>query len=351
MVPVRFIRFTRNPEIASMADMSSSKASASPSTVLTTPAAPAAPSRPAGARERDGQWLLIAGGVLLGTIGVFVEEAAQHPLVTVWFRCAFGALALLAWCLATGRGRELLLHGRARWVACATGVLMVMNWAMFFAAIPRTSIAVATVVFHIQPIWVIVFGALFLREAISPTQWLATLAALGGLVLTTGLLDGTAAAAHMGSGGDGSYLAGVLLCLGGSLCYAGVTLLANTQKAISPYAMAMWQCLVGAVALAWAPLALGWPPLGAAWGWLLGLGVLHTGLAYVVLFAGMARLGLGRIAVLQFVYPLTAVLVDWAVYGRTLSPVQLGGVVLMMAALWAIRWPARPAPPVAAKAV
>lgn len=34
-------------------------------------------------RERDSQWLLIAGGVLLGTIGVFVEEAGQHPVVTV----------------------------------------------------------------------------------------------------------------------------------------------------------------------------------------------------------------------------------------------------------------------------
>jgi endonuclease/exonuclease/phosphatase (EEP) superfamily protein YafD len=33
--------------------------------------------------------------------------------------------------------------------------------------------------------------------------------------------------------------------------------------------------------------------------------------------------------VLQFVYPLTAVLVDWAVYGRTLAAVQLCGVVLM----------------------
>ena len=290
-----------------------------------------------GTRERDGQRLLIAGGVLLGTIGVFVEEAAQHPLVTVWFRCAFGALALLAWCLATGRGRgrELLLGGRARAVACATGLLMVVNWALFFAAIPRTSIAVATVIFHIQPIWVIVFGALFLREAVSHLQWLAILAALGGLVLATGLLDGAAATASMGGG----YLAGVLMCLGGSLCYAAVTLLANTQKAISPFAMALWQCLVGAVALVWAPFALGWPPLGAAWGWLLGLGVLHTGLAYVVLFAGMARLGLGRIAVLQFVYPLTAVLVDWAVYGRTLSPVQLAGVVLMAAALWVIRRP------------
>ena len=91
------------------------------------------------------------------------------------------------------------------------------------------------------------------------------------------------------------------------------------------------------------PTALGWPPLGAAWGWLLGLGVLHTGLAYVVLFAGMARLGLGRIAVLQFVYPLTAVLVDWAVYGRTLSPVQLAGVGLMAAALWTLRRPGKAA--------
>ncbi|RZJ07884.1 MAG: DMT family transporter [Acidovorax sp.] len=299
-------------------------------------AAPITSTGPAGTRERDGQWLLIAGGVLLGTIGVFVEEAAQNPLVTVWFRCAFGALALLAWCLAKGRGRELLLNGRARWVACATGVLMVMNWALFFAAIPRTSIAVATVIFHIQPIWVIVFGALFLREAVSPAQWLATLAALGGLVLTTGLLDGSAAAAAASSGG---YMAGVLMCLGGSLCYAGVTLLANTQKTISPFAMAFWQCLVGAVALVWAPFVLGWPQQGTAWAWLLGLGVLHTGLAYVVLFAGMARLGLGRIAVLQFVYPLTAVLVDWCVYGRTLSAVQLGGVALMAAALWTLRRP------------
>lgn len=314
--------------------MNSKASAAAPSSLPTQP-------RPANTRERDGQWLLIAGGVLLGTIGVFVEEAGQHPLVTVWFRCVFGALALLAWCLATGRGRELLLHGRARWVACATGVLMVMNWALFFAAIPRTSIAVATVIFHIQPIWVIVFGALFLREAISPTQWLATLAALGGLVLTTGLLDGSAAATAASSSSS-AYLAGVLMCLGGSLCYAGVTLLANTQKAISPFAMALWQCLVGAVMLVWAPFVLGWPPLGAAWAWLLGLGVLHTGLAYVVLFAGMARLGLGRIAVLQFVYPLTAVLVDWAVYGRTLSPVQLAGVGLMAAALWTLRRP-RPA--------
>ena len=92
-----------------------------------------------------------------------------------------------------------------------------------------------------------------------------------------------------------------------------------------------------------APFVFGWPQQAAAWGWLAGLGVLHTGLAYVMLFAGMARLALGRIAVLQFVYPLTAVLVDWFVYGRTLGPVQLAGVALMALALWTIRKPGRAA--------
>ena len=33
----------------------------------------------------------------------------------------------------------------------------------------------------------------------------------------------------------------------------------------------------------------------------MGLGVLHTGLAYVLMYAGMARLPTARIAVLQFV--------------------------------------------------
>lgn len=290
-------------------------------------------------RESTGQWLLIAGGMLLGTIGVFVEEAHQHPLVTVLFRCAFGALALLAWGLATGRTNELRLRGKSCWIACATGCLMVVNWALFFAAIPRISIAVATIVFHIQPVWIILFGALVLREAVSPRQWAATLVALCGLALTTGLVGDMASATSWGS----DYVLGLLMCLGGSLCYAAVTILATTEKTITSYALAWWQCLTGAVVLVWVPFVFGWPDQASAWAWLAGLGALHTGLAYAILFAGMARLPLGKIAVLQFVYPLTAALVDWGVYGRTLNAVQLAGVALTALALWTIKQPKRDA--------
>ncbi len=274
---------------------------------------------------------MIAGGVLLGTVGIFVEEARQHPLVTVLFRCAFGALALLAWGLATGRMGEVRVRGRSWPVVVATGLLMVLNWALFFAAIPLTSIGVATIVFHIQPVWIMLFGTLVLREAVAPRQVAAMLAALLGLVLTTGLLGDDAA----GWGPD--HVSGLLMCLAGSLCYAAVTILAKTEKVVTPFALAWWQCAVGTVLLLWVPLVHGWPQAPSSWAWLAGLGVLHTGLAYAILFAGMARLTLGRIAVLQYVYPLTAIVLDWAVYGRALGAVQLAGVGLMAGALLVVK--------------
>lgn len=264
-----------------------------------------------------------------------MQEANQNPLLTVWFRCAFGALALFLWGASTGRLNELQLHGRPLGMAWATGCLMLLNWGLFFEAIPRTSMAVATVVFHIQPIWVIVFGALFLREPVSKGQWLATPVALRGLALTTGLLDDLMSAQHASS----DYILGLLMCLGGSLSYAAVTVLVKTQPDIRPLALAFWQCAVGSVVLAWAPLAFGWPRQVVDWAWLAGLGVLHTGLAYVMLFAGMARLLLGRVAVLQFVYPLAAVQFDWGLYGTPMSLVQVLGMALMGASVWAIRRP------------
>ena len=306
---------------------------ASTSIISRAGAAPAVAADAATAAPRSGVALMVAGGLLLGTLGVFVQEAGQDPLTTVWFRCAFGLLALLAWGAASGRLAELRLRGAALAAALATGVLMIANWTLFFAAIQRTSIGVATVVFHVQPLWVLAFGAWWLGEPVSRRQGASVLLALLGLVLATGLLDGKAT----GLGLSGDYAWGLLMCLGGSLSYAGVTLIAKLARGVGSFALAGWQCAVGTLALAAWPLAHGWPAAGAAWAWLAGLGVIHTGLAYVVLYAGMARLSASRIALLQFVYPAAAVAIDWLVYGRALSVMQITGVGLMTAALVGVR--------------
>ena len=283
-------------------------------------------------QERNGQWLMVGGGMLLGTLGVFVEEAGQDPLTAVWFRCAFGALALGLWGAATGRLAELHLSPRGLCAALAAGLLMILNWTLFFGAIQRTSIGVATVVFHIQPFWVLLFGVWWLREPVTRLQMAAVPVALAGLALAAGVFDEATPSGALTQ----RYALGLLMCLGGSLSYAAVTLIAKTARSVSSFALAWWQCLVGTVVLLLWPLSHGWPAAGPAWAWLAGLGLIHTALAYVLLYAGMARLTAGRIAVLQFVYPATAVLIDSLVYGRSLSANQALGVALMGLALWAV---------------
>jgi len=308
------------------------KSSTSTSSVMSD--AQCADAQSAVRHEQGGATLMVLGGVMLGTIGIFIEEAGQDPITTVLFRCFFGGVALSIWGLAQGRIAELRLTGRALRYAVAAGLLMVVNWGLFFAAIPRTSIAVSTVIFHVQPFWVIAMGAWLLREKISAQRAVATVIALVGLVLATGLLNGHG---QPGSRVSADYWSGVAMCLVGSFAYAGVTMIARMATQVSSFALAWWQCLIGMLATCWWPLLHGLPGWGATWGWLAGIGVIHTGLAYVVLYAGMSRLKTGNIALLQFVYPLTAILVDRVVYGHALGSTQIVGVCVMAVTLWCVR--------------
>ena len=286
-----------------------------------------------GESTRRGAWLVAAGGLLLGTLGIFLHEAGQHPLTAVFFRCVFGALALLVFAAAFGRIAELRVTRQALGVAALTGLLMTFMWGAFFAAIQWTSIALATVVFHLQPIWVLLAGVVLLGERLSVVRALAVVVALFGLALATGL-------AQPGSAFGGKhFVLGVGLAALGSVCYAAVSLIAKQQRVLSSLGLTFWQCVVGSLLLAWWPWFHDLPAQakqwdGSVWGWLIGLGVFHTGLAYALMYAGMQRLDAGRIAVLQFVYPISAIVLDGIVYGRKLDTVQWGGVMLMGAALW-----------------
>lgn len=281
----------------------------------------------------SGVAFMVIGGLLLGTLGIFLHEAGQHPLTAVFFRCVFGAVALAAFTLAVGRTAELRPSWAGLKLAALTGVLMTAMWGAFFAAIQCTSIALATVVFHLQPIWVVLAGALLLGERLGAGRVVAMALALLGLSLATGLWQSA------WPSDQPWFVLGLAMAAFGSVAYAAVSLVAKQQRALSSLGLTFWQCCCGAALLGWWPWFAGfpvewsnWP--AATWGWLVGLGVLHTGLAYALMYAGMQRLDAGRIGVLQFVYPIAAIVLDAAVYGRHLGAMQWLGVCLMGGALW-----------------
>lgn len=279
-------------------------------------------------RSSSGIWPFVLGCALLGTIGIFVKNANADPLTVTWFRCAFGLIGLTLWVISRRQTRFLrLTRASAPWVLAA-GSLMVVSWGLFFSAIERISAGVAIVLFQFQQMWVLVLGALVLGEPIGRRRIGAVSAAMVGLVLATGIAE------HQASGDvRQGYWLGVAFCVVGAFCMAWVTIIAWRLRELPAGILAWWQCAIGTLTLWVWPMQHGWPALGTAWLWLAGLGTIHTGLAYTLIYGGMARMSTGRIALFQFVYPAVAIVVDRLYFGRHLSSLQLMGIVLMSVAI------------------
>ncbi|MEU9441977.1 DMT family transporter [Streptomyces sp. NPDC048304] len=285
--------------------------------------------------ELKGTAQLTTAMMLSGTLGVFVVESGAPPFDVVFFRVLFGALALGGYVTARGWVRDHGFTRRTLGLAVLGGVFIVFNWVLLFQSYTNTSISVATVVYHTQPFYVVLLGALLFRERLTAAKagWIAV--AFAGLVLVSGVTPADFT-------GGGSYVLGVGQALLAALLYGLSTLVTmgvpprveqrGRITGVRPHLIALVQVLVGI------PLLLPFADFGAMrgagwhWGWLAGLGLIHTGVMYVLMYAAYAKLPTAKIAVLAFVYPAVAMLMDWLVYGHHIGLVQALGVPLIVTA-------------------
>ena len=64
------------------------------------------------------------------------------------------------------------------------------------------------------------------------------------------------------------------------------------------------------------------------------LGVVGTGLAYALWFRGIDRLKASTVTFLTLLSPVSAISVDFLVLHRTMSSVQIGGVLLVLVSIF-----------------
>ncbi|WLG41958.1 DMT family transporter [Pseudomonas rhodesiae] len=273
---------------------------------------------------RRGSWEMIAAMLISGTIGWFVLVSGVSVIEVVFWRCLFGAFALLLVCALLGYLRSDLLNGAALGLAIISGVAIVGNWLLLFASYSRASIAISTAVYNVQPFLLVLLAAVFLRESITLQKlvWLS--------IAFAGMLAIVAAHGEQTDGGD--YLAGIALALGAAVLYALAALIIKHLKAVPPHLLALIQVTTGAVLLA--PL-VPWnsmPVTTTAWAALLALGVVHTGLMYVLLYGAIQKLPTALTGALSFIYPMAAIFVDWIAFGHRLGWLQWLGVAAILLA-------------------
>jgi len=273
---------------------------------------------------RRGSWEMIAAMLISGTIGWFVLVSGVSVIEVVFWRCVIGGLTLLLVCALLGYLRLDLLTWAKLGLAMLSGVAIVGNWLLLFESYSRASIAISTAVYNVQPFMLVMLAALFLGEKITVQKlaWLSV-AFLGMLAIVT---------AHGDHKAGDDYLAGIALALGAAFLYAIAALIIKSLKEVPPHLMALIQVTTGALLLA--PM-VPWNSLPAtpnAWAALVTLGVVHTGLMYVLLYGAIQKLPTAITGALSFIYPIAAIFVDWIAFGHRLGWLQWLGVAAILLA-------------------
>jgi drug/metabolite transporter (DMT)-like permease len=276
----------------------------------------------ASSRQNLGQPMgkYILANLILGTIGIFAEQLRMDAKIIVFYRCLFGAVAMGAFYLRIRSFQNI--PARTWFLALFSGVLMTGNWLFFLEGLLRTSIGVATIIFEMQPFIVLIAGSWLYREALGVAKIFWLLVALSGLIL----------ASHLQAGSMNiDYAIGVICVLLSATFYAAGVLVGKSLNAIKPQTVTLIQCVVGGLILPMtAPKLFQTHISPSQWPWLAGLGVIHTALVYSMIQAALPRLRPSAIAILQFAYPASAILLDFIINGKLLSPAQIVGLVLIV---------------------
>ncbi|MFF8537716.1 DMT family transporter [Streptomyces sp. SAS_267] len=284
------------------------------------------PVAPPGRRAR-----LLAAGAATVTVGLWASAfvairsagAAYSPGALALGRLLAGALVLGGVCVVRGEG----LPPRGAWRGIAlSGVLwfglymVALNWGE-----RQVDAGTAALVVNIGPILIALLGARLLGDAMPPRL-------LAGMAVS---FAGAVAVGLSMSGGGGSSVLGVVLCLLAAVAYAaGVVAQKPALGRASVLQVTTFGCLVGAVMCL--PFAgqlvhdAAAAPLSATLD-MVYLGVFPTALAFTTWGYALARTSASRMGATTYAVPALVVLMSWLFLEEVPGPLTLAGGVLCLA--------------------
>jgi DME family drug/metabolite transporter len=260
-----------------------------------------------------------------GTWSLFLRPTGMAPTVTTPFMFAVMAVAALP---LIRRDRPPAWDRTAVLLLLANTAFDALNVLTFFAAIARTTVAIAVLTHYLAPI-LVALGAERIDGTRTPGGRPAALVALVGLAL---ILEPWRAPA------DGA-LVGAALGTVSAFCYAGnVFVVRRLALRVGTARQVAYHSAIAAVLLA--PLGAGGlvtaPPGALA---LLATGSVTIGaISGIVFVEGLTRIGAARTAVLTFAEPLVAVAVGALAWGEPLHPLAvIGGALVLTAGIHVAR--------------
>ena len=280
-------------------------------------------------------WLLFwTLGIIWGTSFLWIKIAVTEisPFMLVSFRTLFALLGLGAFLLMVRSARAAWGQIRRKlWVFFILGLMnIVIPWLLISWAGQYIDSGLSSILNSTMPLFTIMISPFF----VSDDRFTLTKAA--GLL--TGFV-GVVILLYPNRGGAwNNHLAGQAAVLFAALCYGASTVFARKMSKGLPAQTQAFLQFIMATLMIWAftlaterPLLF--PRLPITWLALLWLGLLGSGLAYIIYFDLLPRIGPTRMSMVTYILPLVGVLLGMIFLGERFHWGAIIGALLILSGI------------------
>ncbi|MEU3016425.1 DMT family transporter [Nocardiopsis sp. NPDC007018] len=277
--------------------------------------------------------LAVVGSGTTSATGVFVKLSGANTGTAAFLRCALALFVLVPMALLELRRvgpRALRLVG----TDLAAGLLLGVDYVFWVASIQHVGAGMATVLLNIQVVVFPLLAWVFLGDRAPLRFLLAVPVMLAGVALTAGVVG-----PGPGAASEGSPWLGLLYGCAAGVTYAGYLFLSRlgggqghtvTPVCVSTASAALAAGVLGAL---WSGIDL--VSLDArAWVWLALLALTGQVLTWLLVGSALPRLSASTGAAILVLPPVLAVAMGAVFLGERVTPLQLGGCVLVVLAIW-----------------
>lgn len=283
---------------------------------------------------------LVGIGLKVASVAIFVgmssciKTAGDLPAgQIVFFRSFFAIVPIMAY-LAFSRELRTAFHTRDPLGHVARGVVGVAAMGFGFFALTRLPLPEAITLNYAQPLFVVLFSAIFLGEHIRLYRWSAVAVGLVGVIIVSLpklTLFGT------GVGIDNRELAGVLAAFAAASLSAVAMLLVRrlVQTERTPTIVLWFSLTASAIALFSIPF--GWEALSASQAALLILSGFCGGVAQILMTEAYRHTEASTVAPFEYTSIILALIVGYVVFGdQPTLHILVGGSIVVGAGIFIV---------------
>jgi drug/metabolite transporter (DMT)-like permease len=276
---------------------------------------------------------LILGGAAIGGSPIFVRLSEVGPMATAFWRVALALIPIFIFSLAKGKDAGSKPEKLSDYALLVVpGVLLAMDLAAWHLSITMTSVANATLLANLAPVFVTVIGLLFFGAVVTRVFVLGLVLALSGVVVLKG---GPAALGNGDLSGDG-------VAVIAAVFYAGYILaIGKLRSRFDTVRIMLWSTASAAVCIF--PIGFFYeghmlPPTAYGWAIVFGLAfVSHAG-GQVAIAYSLAYLPAAFSSLTLLLQPVVAAILAWVLLSEPIGPMQaVGGAVVLAGILVARR--------------